>query len=124
MRKLIIISVTLFVVFGASCTQQSEEDMFWKSKEEKFWKWFQANEARLFDFERDQDRVFAELGPAMKKVHSNLTFEFGPKKDGQREFVISADGIKDAFPAVIALADKAPELPRWNIIKFRQRRGV
>jgi hypothetical protein len=97
--------------------------MFWKSKEETFWKWFQANESRLFDFEQDQDRVFAELGPEMRKVHPSLTFEFGPKKEGRREFVISADGIKDAFPAVVALADKAPELQRWEIIKFRQRRG-
>lgn len=37
--------------------------------------------------------------------------------------MISADGIKDAFPAVIALAKAAPSLSRWKITKFRPRRG-
>jgi hypothetical protein len=123
MQNFAIILITLFSMLGASCAQGSTEDMFWKPKEENFWKWFQANESRLFDFEQDQDRVFGELGPEMKKVHPDLTFEFGPKKDGRREFVISADGNRNAFPAVVALADKAPELQRWEIIKFRQRRG-
>ena len=97
--------------------------MFLKSKEDKFWKWFQANETRIFDFEQDQDRVFDELGSQMRKVHPSLTFEFGPKTESGREFVVSADGNKAAFPAVIALVEKAPQLSRWQIVKFRQRRG-
>jgi len=88
-----------------------------------FWRWFQANEPRLFEFEKDQEHIFDELGMQLHRIQPNLTFEFGPKQHGKREFVISADGIKDAFPAVIALADAAPSLPRWKIIKFRPRRG-
>jgi hypothetical protein len=87
-----------------------------------FWRWFQANEARVFDFEKDREHTFDELSKEIHKVHPDLTFELGPNKDGKREFVISADGIKEAFPAVIALADAAPALPRWKIIKFRPRR--
>lgn len=52
----------------------------------------------------------------------DLTFEFGPVKDGKREFVLSAGGIKAAFPAVEALYSKAPALPRWVWVKFRPRR--
>jgi hypothetical protein len=89
--------------------------------EQDFWKWFQSNENSLFDFEKDQERTFDRLAAEMHKLNPNLTFEFGPKKDGCREFTISADGIREAFPAVEKLYAAAPPLPRWKILKFRQR---
>jgi hypothetical protein len=46
----------------------------------------------------------------------------GRKKNGRREFVISADGIRSAFPIVEELYATAPRLPRWTFIKFRPRR--
>lgn len=94
-----------------------------ESKEAIFWHWFQANESRLFDVEKDREKIFDELGMQLHRIRPELTFEFGPQHDGKREFVLSADGIKDAFPAVIALADAAPSLSRWKITKFRPRRG-
>jgi hypothetical protein len=51
-----------------------------------------------------------------------LTFEFGPEENGRREFVVSADGIREAFPEVERLYAAAPSLPRWKFIKFRPRR--
>jgi hypothetical protein len=51
-----------------------------------------------------------------------LTFEFGPKDGNRREFVISADGIRDAFTKVESLFASAPPLPKWKLIKFRPRR--
>ena len=90
--------------------------------EKAFWKWFQNNENSLFDFEKDQERTFDQLGTEMHKLNPNLTFEFGPKEDGRREFVISADGIRGAFHEVEALYAAAPSLPRWKFIKFRPRR--
>ncbi|HEX8813673.1 MAG TPA: hypothetical protein VF742_16930 [Terracidiphilus sp.] len=92
------------------------------STEDKFWKWFRKNEDTLFNFEQDQERIFDQLGSQMHEIHSSLTFEFSPIENNQREFVISADGIKDAFPAVEALYAAAPSLPRWKVIKFRPRR--
>jgi hypothetical protein len=106
----------LVIILLMSCSQRD-------SKEAAFWRWFQANETRLFDFEKDQDKVFDELQMQLHRIQPSLTFEFGPKQEGKREFVISADGIKDAFPAVIGLADAAPPLARWKITKFRPRRG-
>jgi hypothetical protein len=91
------------------------------SQEQQFWAWFQQREEKLFNFELDEDRIFAELDSALAKVAPHLTFEFGPIMNGTREFVISADGIKADFPAIEALAAAAPALPRWKIIKFRQR---
>lgn len=90
--------------------------------EQEFWKWFQKNEAMLFSFEKNQEAVFGSLGTQMNKVHESLTFEFGPVENGKREFVISADGIKDAFPAVERVYATAPKLDRWIFIKFRPRR--
>ena len=109
--------MALMTILLMSCFQKQV------SKEAAFWRWFQANETRLFDFEKDQDRIFDELQRQLQRIQPSLTFEFGPKQEGKREFVISADGIKEAFPAVIGLVDAAPPLPRWKITKFRPRRG-
>jgi hypothetical protein len=114
MMKALIVGVTVLLM---NCSQPQN------SPESAFWRWFQANEARVFDFEKDREKVFDELQAQLHRVHPNLTFEFGPKRGGKREFVISADGNKVAFPAVIALADAAPALPRWDIRRFRPRRG-
>ena len=90
--------------------------------ESDFWQWFQKNQSSLFDFERDQERTFDKLAVEMHKVHPSLTFEFGPKTGNRREFVISADGMRDAFPKVEALFAAAPSLPKWQFVKFRPRR--
>lgn len=108
---IVIASVLSFLT---ACSQASPEV--------DFWKWFQKNETSLFDFERDQARVFDRLVAELHKVHPDLTFEFGPKENGRREFVISADGIREAFPKVESLASSAPALPRWKVVKFRPRR--
>ncbi|WP_444844263.1 hypothetical protein [Duganella caerulea] len=92
------------------------------SPESDFWSWFQQNEGEIFDFENNQEIVFGKLAAQMQKINPSLTFEFGPKKDGIREFVISADGIKDAFPSVEKLYAAAPQLKKWRVIKFRPRR--
>jgi hypothetical protein len=89
---------------------------------EDFWKWFQANEDTLFNFEKNREQTFDKLGAEMHKLNPSLTFEFGPIEDGKREFVISADGIKEAFPQVEVLYAAAPTLPRWKFVKFRPRR--
>ncbi|MGA8013724.1 MAG: hypothetical protein WB949_14940 [Candidatus Acidiferrales bacterium] len=94
--------------------------------QEEFWKWFIHREAELFLFdpvkEVERERIFDELAGALAKVDPNLTFEFGPNGIS-REFVISAGGIKSAFPAVVSLTKAAPALDRWKIIAFRPRRA-
>jgi hypothetical protein len=96
---------------------------FASTSEEQFWKWFAKNEGTLFSFEKNRDKIFDKLSKQLAKVHPDLTFEFGPvQKNGKREFVISADGIKGAFPSVEAVFNAAPNLPRWQFIKYRPRR--
>jgi hypothetical protein len=113
MRLSIVLIVMIFSLFTHMARGTPEQD---------FWNWFQKNEASLFDFEKNQEPIFDGLATAMHRVHPSLTFEFGPKEGNKREFVISADGIKDAFPKVFSLYATAPKLPRWTFIKFRPRR--
>lgn len=94
------------------------------SAEEQFWKWFQQNEEDLFHVERDQEPTFDRLAAALNEVDADLTFEFGPQHDGVREFVISAAGVKRAFPIVERLYDAKPRLERFHVTAFRPRRGV
>jgi len=89
--------------------------------QQEFWDWFIQHQAELFNFEADQERIFDQLASQLQKVDPNLAFEFGPK-EVQREFVISAGGIKNAFSAVISLVDAAPKLDRWRVTAFRPRR--
>lgn len=84
-----------------------------------FWNWFVANEASLFSIGSGEDAAFASLARALQSVHSDLTFEIGPVRQGRREFVISADGLRQAFPAVELLHARAPSLARWTWVKFR-----
>lgn len=116
MKIFVPLSVGILALFFGSFRAKAE------TPEQQFWKWFQDNDSALFDFERDQERVFDRLAKELHKVNPDLVFEFGPKKDGRRDFVISADGIRQAFPAVESLFAAAPPLPRWRIIEFRPRR--
>lgn len=114
--KLLSILLSVLMVFGLFSNKASA------SNEAAFWKWFTTNEPRLFFFEKDQESLFNELAREIHRVDRDLTFEFGPVEDGRREFVISADGIKSAFPAVEALYSAAPDLDRWIWVKYRPRR--
>ena len=86
-----------------------------------FWKWFERHQDELLHIDDDRERLFNSLADALHKVDSHLTFEFGPP-EAKREFVISAGGIKSAFPAVVSLVSAAPPLPGWRVTAFRPRR--
>lgn len=92
------------------------------SVNENFWKWFQKNSEVIFYFEKNQEKVFDNLSTALSKVDPELTFEFSSlQKNGKREFIISANGMKSSFSSVESLFDTAPILKKWKIIKFKQR---
>lgn len=93
-----------------------------KLPEARFWRWFVDNESRMFGFERNQELLMNALMKELHRIDRRLTFEIGSNSEGVRELILSADGNREAFPAVIRLADAAPALPRWKIVKFRPRR--
>jgi hypothetical protein len=90
--------------------------------QQAFWQWFVAHQDELFNFEADQERIFDELHSSLNLVHPDLTFEFGPGEN-RREFVVSAGGLRRAFPAVSSLVAEAPKLERWQVTAFRPRRA-
>jgi hypothetical protein len=113
-RKGVLLTVGFLSVFTA----------FAGPKEQTFWSWFQRNSDTLYHFERNRERIFDQLAAEMHRINPDLTFEFGPiLDDGSREFVISAGGVKTAFPAVEELFASAPKLAAWKWVKFRPRRS-
>jgi hypothetical protein len=92
-----------------------------------FWNWFIHREPELFDFnatrESEREAIFIEIASQLHKVDPDLTCEIGPNGRPKREFIISADGIKRAFPAVVSLVGAAPPLERWQITAFMPRRS-
>ncbi len=96
-----------------------------KNRVEEFWNWFITNEHTFYyGTEEDslRDELFAELRTKIREINSDLTFEFTPILEGElKQLTISADGIKEAFPVVIDLINKAPKHPHWEFIAFRQR---
>jgi hypothetical protein len=86
----------------------------------EFWRVFLRAEETLFAGEEDDP----ELREVIGRVHPDLEFDIGPPEAGKRDIVISAGGVRDAFPAVEALARGAPPLRRWNVVRFRQRRPI
>ena len=95
------------------------------TKVKDFWNWFIANEHTFYyGTEEDalREELFVELDEKIKEISEDLTFEFSPILEGEfKQLTVSADGIKAAFPMVIALIKKAPKHPHWEFIAFRQR---
>jgi|SRR5271166_1437387 len=94
------------------------------SKYARFWTWFQEHEGEIFRFEENRESVFGALVAQLRRVDPDLVFEFSSVCDDRREFIVSAGGIRRAFPGVTALVQEAPPLSRWRIIAFRQRQDV
>jgi hypothetical protein len=86
----------------------------------KFWTWFTENSQTIFALEKNQQKIVETLAEQLCAVHKHLTFEIGPDEGGVREFIVSADGFRDAVPAVEEVVKLAPALPHWKVIAFRQ----
>jgi hypothetical protein len=86
----------------------------------EFWLAFLRSEEALFAGEPPGE----ELGRLTGRVHPDLELDIGPVVSGVRNLVISAGGIREAFPSVEALARGAPPLRRWNVVRYRQRHSA
>jgi hypothetical protein len=87
--------------------------------EQKFWKWFAANAARLRAAPADE-RLLVEICAQLEKVQEGITCELSTDAvSGPRELIISADGIRERIPAVQRLVAAAPSIQGWKVIAFR-----
>ncbi len=92
-----------------------------ENKEEIFWKWFEKNEMKIFQFENDQETILDSISEHLNLYHESLVFEISQETNGKREIIISADGIEELFPSVESLVKETPSLNRWSVIAFRPR---
>lgn len=94
-----------------------------KTKYDLFWEWFLENEEMIFDnVEENGTEISVMIQNELTKVSQDLCFEipFLIEND-KRDFIISADGIEQVFPEVVALKEHAPESRLFHIIAFRPR---
>jgi hypothetical protein len=85
-----------------------------------FWQWFAKNAAALHD-DKDAVGVMNKITDELKKVDERVIGEIALAKD-TRTLVLSADGVKEAFPAVQALYAARPvSVAGWRVEAFRQR---
>ncbi len=92
--------------------------------ESAFWRWFRDHETALLAVHTTKEPVAEQLMTELQKIDSHLTIEVQATDGPRRDLIISADGVRDAFPAVRRLVALAPPSPRWNIIGFRPRSGA
>ena len=43
--------------------------------ETRFWHWFEKNESRMFNFEKNQDQNISDLLRELHRINHSLTFE-------------------------------------------------
>lgn len=103
--------------------------MFGFNKDQKrdFWRWLSAHRAQIHaeikgpGAPTDHSWSIKELGRRLQLVDGGLVHEIGMADDSTIELIISADGITEAFPAVIELVKSAPQLNGFKITAFRPR---
>jgi len=100
-------------------------NIFKSNPEEDFWKWFAKNEKFIYENIENKDKqekLFDDISSRLHKIDENLVFEFSPIHENKiREFSVSADGIKESFPAVEKLISISPKIVNWQFSAFRQR---
>ena len=116
-RNLIVIPIIILAMGFSLFNKQSKEDQFWN--------WFSKHQSTYYNEIENleiREKIFNELSIELKKVHHDLVFEFSPiHENGEREFTISGEGIKELFPIVEELVENAPKIDSWKFNAFRQR---
>ena len=85
-----------------------------------FWGWFAQHSDELRTLE-DGSPLVDEMHFQLGRYYDGLVYEMTMPKDSPRELVVSADGIREAFPAVQVLIARAPVLDGWKFTAFRPR---
>jgi len=112
-------------VIIAKQTCMKLENIKQQAKIAKFWNWFLKNEPLLYygtEDERNRLAIIKKITHQLKKLNKYLVFELSPIKEGEyKEFIISADGIREAFSVVVQLVKYAPKHKNWQFTAFRPR---
>ncbi len=112
MGKIFIFALTMSISMGLFAKE---------TQEQKFWSWFVKHQDALFVNNASDGEILDRLSGKLTEYGDGLTFELSSEREGKRELIISADGIRDLFPSVQKLTASAPDLKKWEVIAFRPR---
>jgi len=87
-----------------------------------FWDWVRENTPATDATTQELIRFVSAANERLHALAPGLAFEAGAIGASQPCIVISADGIRDLFPAVESLVAAAGPIPGWQIHAFRQPR--
>lgn len=102
---------------------------FKKDTKETFWQWLAAHRRQIHHELSGGARPetwrysIVELGRRLQELNPEFVHEIGMADPSTIELIVSANGIKDVFPAVIELVKSAPQLNGFKITAFRPRYG-
>ena len=100
---------------------------FIKDPKKEFWRWLQSRRRDILseisgpDALVRQDWSIRELGRRLRELDAGLVHEIGMSDPSTIELIVSADGVKATFPAVIDLVKSAPPLDGFKITAFKPR---
>lgn len=94
------------------------------NKEQLFWDWFKANEAKFFFLNQisdtdEKDRILEEFLHHLHKYCDQLFFEIGGHPNDKQDLIITAEGNSALFDKVETLVNQAPLLEYWNLIALK-----
>ena len=98
-----------------------------KDPKKEFWRWLEHHRR---DILREIEGTSAfrthvwsidELGRRLHDIDHHLGHEIGMADPSTIELIVSADGVKSAFPAVIELVASAPPLKGFKVTAFKPR---
>lgn len=94
-------------------------------KIDEFWNWFKNNQEEFYNLDHEKmdelEMSFQKLDIQLKSLNESFTYEFSPVfENGKREFILSADGVRDVFPDLLDLFKRSPDLEKWEFIPFKQ----
>jgi hypothetical protein len=88
-----------------------------------FWRWFSAHKQEL-DLMVDSDSaLWAETLTRLKAIDTRFWFELSRPDGTPREFILTVEGAKNAFPIAEATIAEAPVYPDWRFIALKPAMG-
>lgn len=89
----------------------------------RFWCWFSTHKLELDTMIDSDSALWTEALAQLQAIDSRLWFELSHPDGAPREFILTAAGVKDAFPSVEMTIANAPVLPDWQFIALKPAMG-
>ncbi len=88
-----------------------------------FWNWFVKNHKKLeafIDEGANDMAIYGKLTEVMKDYNDILFPELTVGDKAKYRLIITPDGLKEGIEPTKALYDDKPDIPNWEVVKYRQ----